>query len=444
MEDARRLPPSARRFPPAAQFAESATLVTDDAAGPAVAQSDAPWDALLVCVAGYLLTSVGRVHQLFPILEVFRPTLVTGVLAIAIYMFDRDQRREARRVMVPTTKLLLAVLAWMMLSVPGALREGNSFEMLFDNFIKTVAMYFIAAASIRTRGDVERLMLVYLSAVTIYSTVVLARFDVGHGDKWRLGHLYYYDDNDFATLVVTAVPFCVYFLHATRRWLWRFLIGVCLIVLMIGFVRAGSRGGLLALGAVGAFMVLRYSAIPLRWRISATALVALVVVLMASDRYWDQVGITMSDQDYNMTEESGRIRIWERGFGYMLQYPMFGVGPNNFGVAEGTLSPFASRQQFGIGVRWNAPHNTFVQVGAELGIPGLVLFLLMIASAFAALRRVRRTGDDSHAQPTAALIASLLGFVVGAFFLSLAYADVMYMLMALAVGQHKVLTEQSR
>ena len=56
-------------------------------------------------------------------------------------------------------------------------------------------------------------------------------------------------------------------------------------------------------------------------------------------------------------------------------------------AAEGKLSPFAARQQLGIGVRWSAAHNSFIQVGAELGIPGLVLFLGIIASAFGALRR---------------------------------------------------------
>ena len=35
-------------------------------------------------------------------------------------------------------------------------------------------------------------------------------------------------------------------------------------------------------------------------------------------------------------------------------------------------------------------------------------------------------------------MASLLGFVVGAFFLSLAYAEMFYTLVALAVGLHKV------
>jgi O-antigen ligase len=163
------------------------------------------------------------------------------------------------------------------------------------------------------------------------------------------------------------------------------------------------------------------------------------------------MGTIVSDADYNHTEENGRLPIWHRGIGYMLQSPVFGVGPNNFGVAEGTLSPLAERQQFGVGVRWNAAHNSYIQVGAELGIPGLIFFVGTIVTAFAALRQAGRneaalaalseTGTRPTAPLTPALMASLLGFVVGAFFLSLAYSEMLYMLLALAVGLRKVTRE---
>jgi O-antigen ligase len=137
-----------------------------------------------------------------------------------------------------------------------------------------------------------------------------------------------------------------------------------------------------------------------------------------------------SDSDYNHTSETGRLQIWSRGIGYMLDNPVLGVGPGNFQTAEGTLSPLAQRQQFGIGVRWNAPHNSFVQVGAELGIPGVLLYVAVIGSAFRALR--------GSAALTPALTASLLGFVVGSFFLSLAYSEMLYTLVALSVAVQKV------
>ena len=158
------------------------------------------------------------------------------------------------------------------------------------------------------------------------------------------------------------------------------------------------------------------------------------------------MGTILSYRDYNHTEESGRLQIWRRGIGYILQYPVLGVGPNNFGPAEGMLAPFAERQQYGIGVKWNAPHNSFIQIGAELGLPGLMMFVAMIGSTLAALRRSTRGGGArAPSIPTAgledlsqALTASLIGFVVGAFFLSLAYSEILYTLIALSVAVCKI------
>jgi O-antigen ligase len=336
----------------------------------------------------------------------------------------------------------------MVLSLPGALVLGTSFDLLFSNFIKTVLMCFIVAGSVRSIRDVERLATVYLIGATVYAAVVISRFDLGSGDAWRLGHLYYYDANDLATFAVTAMPFGLYLLHAGRRFMTRVFGAVALIVLTLAFVHTGSRGGFVALVAVAGFVVLRYTGIGFRWRLAATALVALVVLGTASEQYWKQMGTIMSDADYNRTDESGRMKIWSRGVGYMLSNPVLGVGVGNFPAAEGLLSPFAGRQQAGVGVRWNAAHNSYIQVGAELGIPGLALFIGIIVGAFRALRTSSRQltaeadPDGRQRALTRALTASLIGFVVGAYFLSLAYSEMLYTLVAIAVGLQKVTVAQ--
>src|SRR5207253_1619629 len=130
---------------------------------------------------------------------------------------------------------------------------------------------------VRGDHDIERLAAAYLLAAGLYAGVVLLRFDVGTGDAWRLGGLYYYDANDFATFAVTAMPFGLYFVHRGRKPLAKLLAVAALAVLTAGFVNAGSRGGFLALVAVGAFIVLRYTAISLRWRLSALVLAGLVL-----------------------------------------------------------------------------------------------------------------------------------------------------------------------
>jgi O-antigen ligase len=408
------------------------------------ASPDAAWDGLLWCVAGYILTAVGRAHQLVAPLENLHPAILTGALAILLYALDQRHGRALKRLWTPTTKWLLALVAWMMLSVPGALVAGSSFDLVFGDFLKIVAMYFVIGGAVRGERDIERLMGAYLFAAALYSGVVLARFDTAAGDDWRLGHLYTYDANDFATYAITAMPFGLYFANRGRPGTVRAAALVALALLSAAFVRSGSRGGFLALLVMGGYVAVRYTAVPVRTRALVVATVAVVLLGAASDRYWEQMGTILSDNDYNHTDEAGRLPIWGRGIGYMLQYPVLGVGPNNFGAAEGLLSPLADRQQFGVGVRWNAPHNSFVQVGAELGLPGLVMFGGMLLSAFGALRRASQSAGtrDATAQTRPelplALTASLLGFVVGAFFLSLAYSDMLYTLLALVLGLEKL------
>ena len=410
-----------------------------------VVRPDLVWDLLLMAVAGYILTAVGRVHQLFPILDVVRPATMTGLVAIACYVTNRRPERRLGDIVVGPTRYIAAFLGWMLLSLTGALVLETSFDVVFGNFLKTALMFVIVAGAVRGPRDIERLAMVYLVSATLYSVVVITRFDLGAGDAWRLGHLYYYDANDFATFAVTALPFGLYFLHAAERSSVRLFAAFSLCILAIAFVRTGSRGGFIALVSVTAFIVMRYTAIAFRWRIAATAIVALVVVGTASDQYWTQMGTILSDADYNRTDESGRMQIWRRGVGYMFRNPIFGVGPGNFQAAEGMLSSFAARQQVGVGVRWNAAHNSYIQVGAELGIPGLIIFVMMIAATFGILRRVNRScgdfedeRDDNRRALTNALTASLVGFVVGAYFLSLVYAELFYTLLAISVGLYKV------
>jgi O-antigen ligase len=399
---------------------------------------------LLFCVAGYILMAVGRVHQLFPQLQALRPALVFGFLAVALYLMDGRRSRQLGRLWVPTTAYLVALLTWIVLSIPTAIHHGNSFDLLVQNFIKTVLMYVVIAGSVRSIRDIERLAFVYYLSAVIYAAVILSRFQLGMGTAWRLGDLYYYDANDFATFAATAMPLGLYFAHAGRRSITKMFAVATLVLLTVAIIRSGSRGGFLAVLGLGGYVVLRYSAIALRWRIGATVLVASVFLAVASGQYWTQMRTIASDTDYNQTEESGRLQIWERGIGYMLSNPIFGVGADNFATAEGTLSSFASRQQYGLAVRWSAAHNSLVQVGAELGVPGLIFFVAIVATAFANLtgskrqRKMNPTFRGRTLELRQALTASLVGFSVGAFFLSLAYHEILYTLVALGVGIGKV------
>ncbi|MBL4868560.1 MAG: O-antigen ligase family protein [Pseudomonadales bacterium] len=61
----------------------------------------------------------------------------------------------------------------------------------------------------------------------------------------------------------------------------------------------------------------------------------------------------------------GRIRAWGYGFDMVSWYPITGVGKSQWYKHHG-----------------RAPHNSFVQIMAELGLPGITLFLWVVMLSF--------------------------------------------------------------
>jgi len=219
-----------------------------------------------------------------------------------------------------------------------------------------------------------------------------------------------------------------------------------LLAIGVAFVRSGSRGGFLAILAVGLYVLFGYTTVRAKWRVLGTVVVAGTLLVTAGDKYWTQMRtIFQPDQDYNRSAETGRIPIWKRGIGYMVHHPFLGVGLYNFPVAEGTISPQAERQEFNVGVAWTAAHNSYVQVGAELGVPGLGFLLTIVLGSIAAMRRMAKIGPAAvhtgidPARLAQALAGALIGFAVGGFFLSLAYHEMLYALAGLAAALSKVM-----
>jgi O-antigen ligase len=401
------------------------------------------WDLLLVSVAAYILASIGRVHQLYAFLLPLKPALVGGILAITLYAFGATGARRPDTLWTGPTKYTFLILLWIAFSIPGALWQSASFLLLTDDFIKTAVMFVVILGAVRTFADVERLSVVYFLSAVIYAWVVFTRFGP---DAGRNGGLVYYDANDFAVFEVTALPIGMYLLVGQKRAVLRAVGAVGIALLLITFVRTGSRGGFLALLGAGVFFFFGYGSIRTAWRVVGVAAGVILFSMVASESYWERMRTIMNPKDdYNYTSETGRWKIWKRGVGYMVTNPVFGVGANNFSTAEGRLSGIAAElQSRNIGMKWSTAHNSFVQIGAELGVPGLLFFCGMLWSTFALLRAVVRGAARAGARdspPPAlahALMMGVAAFVVGSLFLSLAYQGMIYTLAALGAALWKV------
>lgn len=443
---------------PAGAVAEPGLASTDD--GPATPpvyeardvrpRRGLPWDGAMLAVCVYLLVAVGQINALVPIIRILRPGIMAAALSLLIVTIDTSRARSFQWLSDTTSRAVLLIVTWSVVTIPAALFPGVAAKAFMDGFSKVCALYVVLVLAVRGLPDVRRLSMTFAWGGVAYCLYVVAMGRMtAAGDRVTGFSTSGYDPNDYAAYAVACVPFMLLLL-GRRESPWRRVSAVGgLGVLMMGIVLSGSRGGFVALIAAVLAMLWRFDALSRAWRFGGVALGAAVIVAFANDAWWDRMATLLApSKDYNATEDVGRTKTWLRGLGYFAQRPITGVGAENFSVAEGTLNPLLARERYGIGVQRLAPHNSYLQMITELGLPGIVLFLTAITTSFVALRDgMRRLAPlDPMARPLGhALVASLVGMYVSAFFLSHAYSAMVYASFALAVGFRKaaILTERA-
>jgi len=192
-------------------------------------------------------------------------------------------------------------------------------------------------------------------------------------------------------------------------------------------------------------------------KLAVVGLLGLGLFLSAPEGYLQKMEtILHPTQDYNYDSQSGRVEIWKRGIRYMFGHPLTGIGIDNFQRAEGTIADIAveAHEEMYTGVRWNAAHNTLVQVGAELGIPGFLLMFILMYRGIYEMYRVRKRlpkhwieGDAEERflyQASVFLPVAMVGFGTSGLLVSHAYIEPVYVIAALQAGFYNVLEKKLR
>lgn len=386
-----------------------------------------------------LLIYLWRIQDIVRFIGQARLPKLIALAAIVMFLMNGHVNRLMVWIKTPIMSVVGFILVWMVASVPLGVYKGFSLGFIYGEHAKVLVLTAILLASIRSLADIERLAFANMLGAAGYCLFILVITDPSDGG--RLGGLIYYDSNDVSMMIVCTLPFAVYFLRPNARTWQRLAALACLPVFVMAIVACGSRGGFLGLVCVAGFLVFGFGAIPKKVRIGATVTAAVLLASVGTAQYWDRLD-TLFDiaNDYNMTDEIGRVEIWKRGMGYMASNPLTGVGVNAFPVAEGVISDLASRQAEGIGLKWSAAHSSFVQIAAELGLPGIIAFLLLLWRLYAAARRISTStsrqgpiADDERAFAQA-LIGTLIGYVVCGSLLSQAYSAYLYALCGIVTG----------
>jgi O-antigen ligase len=116
--------------------------------------------------------------------------------------------------------------------------------------------------------------------------------------------------------------------------------------------------------------------------------------------------------------------------------PITGVGVTNSITAMG--------EEYG---RWRALHNSYLQVALELGLGGLILYLLLLRliwrNCSLALAQFQVSGDQKAMELLAVCTrVALITYMVAALFLSQAYSLMVPILLLLSEGLVKISSEK--
>lgn len=409
---------------------------------PTASSAARPWDALLICMAAYLLVAVARTHALIPGVAAVRPAFLLAGLSLVLFMSHNAGARSLRHLRHPLALLMLFIVVWACLGVPFALVKTYTARFLLDNFFRTGVLVVLLVACVRNLHDVRRLLMTLAIGGMIYSwfaaVPAVARAGVGAGG---------YDPNDSAMLIVLTMPLTVYFLIQERRFVLKLIFGLSLVVCTIAVIRTDSRGGFLALLAVIGYIIFFFRGVKPVFRMGVVGAVALVMVIAASGGYWERMESINDPDDYNYTSATGRKAIWSRAREYMVQNPITGVGANNFLAAENRHPSIRATIESGRGVSYKAAHSIWYQIGAELGFPGLAVFAGIFIASLVYLRRLSRLAKEFTNSPliqeaggmASALIGSLLAVAVAGTFLSNGYSPMTWGVFALVLALLKVM-----
>lgn len=380
-----------------------------------------------------------RPQDFFPALNVLRLQRVSAILAVLSFILGMLKHPERLPVKNTELRLMLLFGVFILASVPFSIWRGGSIAELKDMISKTYIIFILIAFTTNSVKRVRWLLFVLLTCGAFLAIYAMYQNITGQG-VFVAGRLKMIvrgmsgDPNDRALVFVFMLPFAIFCAFQAARRLGKLYYTAIAIILVVGILETLSRGGLLGLFAVAGYFAFKM----LRERkglVVGLIFIGFVSIFFLPERVLLRA-TSLFDQTYDEQGTIGaRTEVMKRGLTIFASRPILGVGVGMFTVAEGQLPGRIGK--------WNAAHNTLLQVAAETGIFGAIAFLALLIAAYKNCLRIQRDFLYYGLEPAMvdyarALEMAFLGFFVCAFFLSQAYVWNLYYLLGLSAALRRI------
>ena len=320
--------------------------------------------------------------------------LVQWLLPAQVRQQQRDEAHVPRYVALALVALLLA----MMLSSAVAINVKDSLKEI-AKWLEVLAIVLLGSQYLQTRRQIWTVIaLICLAGITqaIFG-YFQAGLNLGPHSFVRGASLRVYgtfdQPNPYAAYINMPLSIAFALLLLARDWLTRLLAGITVLMLGIAELLSQSRGGEIALAAAVAFILLIgmphvRTLMRLGIVVIFAAVEAALLGLLPSSLYTSGLkflGLTQislaspSAQDYSTAE---RLAHWIAGLHMYFDHPILGVGIGNYPDAYPPYHVTIFLDPLG------HAHNYYINIAAEMGTVGLVVYLLFVLALFVLAGRV--------------------------------------------------------
>lgn len=378
-------------------------------------------------------------QETFPALARFRLGLLTIGLAFAANLASRHARGLRLLVLPRGTWLAVALGAWALVTTPFSSWPGGSVDLFLDQFSKSLLVFWLIPQVVDTPARL-RAITAWLCALGLPLAVTAVRHWAA-GDFVSTGEVHRivgYDapltanPNDLALMLNLLLPLTYALASINRAPLARIVLLALFALEVVGVVVTFSRAGFITLAAIWIVHALRTFHGPRRALVALVVLGLLGGVAMMPDGYAQHLSSAV-DIDADVTGSAqarwGEIVAATR---VVADQPLVGAGLG--------MNVLAITRETG---GWRMVHDVYLQYAADLGLPGLALFLGLVARCLIDVRSVARAGADDIPRIARGYELALWAFAIAGVFHPAGYHFYVFFLGGLALATHAVQQEAS-
>jgi len=374
----------------------------------------------------------GRPQDFFIFLAPYRLSLLFTILSFVLTIVFTSSVITSKIFSIKESKRYLIFFFIMIIGIPFAYHSRVAFNFIFLKYLSNILFFFLFLVNVNSIKKLKQTLFVICISTLFYAVNCLSKGVFVDG---RLDSKTMYDPNDLAFFFVSLFPLFFLFIKKSEGMTKRIL-AISGVTLSIGVtVLTGSRGG--ALGLMVVFFIIIFTKIIIKKQ----SLKVLLLLILCFTLFYNInkinkerfQSLTNLSSDYNFTSETGRLEIWKRALRLTISNPITGVGVGCFSKAIGE-----QRLREGISPKWQAPHNSYVQVLTETGLLGFFVFFSLIYLSFKnfflqSKGKISNIDDDPYPSIAGVLMIGFTGSLICAFFLSQAYSIIFTFYFSLSV-----------